>query len=69
MTTTLNVTCPDIECEGCAGAIHRSVEAVQGVQGVKVDVQGKRVAVEYDPAQVSDSQLRERLNRAGFPPQ
>ena len=68
MTAALNVRCPDIECEGCANAIKRSLGAVDGVQSVEVGVEGKNVTVCYDPARATDQALRERLAQAGFPP-
>jgi copper chaperone CopZ len=69
MTTTLRVHCPEIECEGCAGAIQRALGALAGVDEVEVDVKTKGVAVQYDAARVSEATLRERLSRAGFPSQ
>jgi Cd2+/Zn2+-exporting ATPase len=68
MPAALSVRCPDIECEGCASAIQRSLGAVPGVLDVTVGVQEKQVDVRYDATQVSDTELRERLRRAGFPP-
>jgi copper chaperone len=67
--TSLTVHCPEIECEGCANAIKRSLGAVGGVQTVEVGVEDKKVTVRYDEAQVSEPALRERLGRAGFPPE
>jgi copper chaperone len=58
---------PDIHCEGCANAIKRSVGALPGVQKVEVDIPGKNVAVQYNPAQLSDLDIRARLEKAGFP--
>jgi copper chaperone CopZ len=69
MTTTLKVRCPDIVCEGCATAIKRSLGGVAGVQNIEVGVENKDVIVEYDATQTSESTLRERLDRARFPPQ
>jgi copper chaperone CopZ len=68
MLKTLSVHCPDIVCEGCARAIKRSLSAAQGVQAVDVAVAEKAVTVQYHAEQTSGAALRERLNRAGFPP-
>jgi copper chaperone CopZ len=68
VSAILQVSCPDIECDGCANAIKRSLGTVQGVRDVEVGIESKSVTVQYDPAQVSDGALREQLNRAGFPP-
>lgn len=69
MTETLNVSCPDIVCGGCANAIRQSLGSVPGVKNVEVGLPEKRVTVEYDAAEVSETKLRERLDRAGFPAQ
>ena len=67
MTETFQTRSEAIECEACASAIQRSLGKMAGVQKVAVDVLGKAVRVEYHPAQVSESDLRERLIQAGFP--
>ncbi len=67
MTDSLKLHCPDIVCEGCATAIQRSLGNLPGVLGVQVGVKEKDVTVEYDASRVSDRELRERLQRAGFP--
>jgi copper chaperone CopZ len=67
METTFQAHAPAIHCDACAGAIKRSLGKLPGVQAVDVDVDGKRVSVQYDNAQLSETALRERLALAGFP--
>ena len=67
MTQTFQAHAPDISCGGCANAIKRSLGSVPGVQTVDVDIPGKNVTVEYDTAQLNDSDLRARLEKAGYP--
>jgi copper chaperone CopZ len=67
MTTTLWVQTPAIHCEGCANAIKRSLGKLHGVQAVDVDVDRKRVSVQFENEQVSEAALRERLTLAGYP--
>jgi copper chaperone CopZ len=66
---TLQLRCPDIECDGCANAIKRALGGMDGVQNVEVSVENTSVTVQFDAAQTNDAALRERLTRAGFPPQ
>jgi copper chaperone CopZ len=68
MNEILAVRCPDIVCEGCANAIKQSLGRVAGVENVQVGVAEKSVNVTYDSGKTSESALRERLERAGFPP-
>ena len=67
MTQTFQAHAPDISCGGCANAIKRSLGSVPGVQTVEVDIPGKNITVEYDTAQLNDSDLRARLEKAGYP--
>ena len=69
MTQTFQAHAPDISCGGCANAIKRSLGSVAGVQTVEVDIPEKNVTVQYDDTQVSDSDLRARLDKAGYPTQ
>lgn len=64
MTTT--VIAPDIECDGCANAIKNAVGRLDGVESVKVDVEGKEVSVEHTQ-QLSRRDIEEALDKAGFP--
>jgi copper chaperone CopZ len=63
-TTTFSA--PDIECDGCANAIKKSVGGMAGVNAVNVDVPAKTVRVEHDESP-SEDQILATLDRAGFP--
>ena len=62
-TTTL--TAPEIECQGCASAIKKSVGAVAGVSDVQVDIVTKRVAVTHDDATLPEA-IQFAVEKAGF---
>ncbi|MDE2746600.1 MAG: heavy-metal-associated domain-containing protein [Chloroflexota bacterium] len=67
-TTTLTRTAPDISCEHCANAITGALSAIEGVSAVSVDVDKKRVDVEYDAAAATDQQIDAALEEEGYPP-
>ena len=67
MVQTFQAHAPDIECDGCASSIKRSLGELRGVEKVDVDVAAKNVSVSYDSSEVQDLQIRERLKQAGFP--
>lgn len=67
MVQTFQAHASDISCEGCANAIKRALGALPGVQTVQVDVPGKNVIVQHDPALVKDADLKARLEKAGYP--
>lgn len=62
---TMSFHAPDIECDGCANAIKKSVGKVAGVANVDVDVERKTVTVHSDAPR---EQVVAALERAGFPP-
>ncbi|MCY3570020.1 MAG: heavy-metal-associated domain-containing protein [Chloroflexi bacterium] len=67
-TSTLTRTAPDISCEHCANAITGALTAIEGVAAVSVDVEEKRVDVEYDAAATTDEQIDAVLEEEGYPP-
>ena len=64
---TITYTAPDISCEHCQHAIEVAVGALSGVQAVQVDIPSKEVAVRYDPARVTTSQIESTLEEEGYP--
>ena len=67
-THTLTRTAPDISCEHCARAISGALGALEGVASVAVDVDEKRVDVEYNAASASVEQIDAALEEEGYPP-
>jgi copper ion binding protein len=57
---------PEISCEGCANAIRRAVASLSGVQHVDVDLQAKRVKVDFQEDQTSPGRIEERIEEAGY---
>lgn len=62
-TTTL--TAPEIECQGCASAIKKTVGAVAGVTEVLVDIETKGVTVHHDDTTPA-SAITAAVEKAGF---
>lgn len=56
---------PEIECQGCASAIKKSVGTVAGVSDVLVDVDAKRVTVSHDEATSAEA-IKAAIEKAGF---
>ena len=67
MTETFQTRSSAIECDACANSIQRSLGKLAGVQQVLVDVENKNIRVDYDPAQVKESEISKRLALIGFP--
>jgi copper chaperone len=63
-TSTFDVE--GMTCEGCASAIRRAITAPGGIDRVDVDLDAKRVTVLYDEGKVSEQEIRERIEDAGY---
>ncbi|MBV9323995.1 MAG: heavy-metal-associated domain-containing protein [Chloroflexi bacterium] len=64
-TTVLNV--PDISCEHCERTITQALSPVDGIKSVRVDIDARRVAVEYDASRVDVERMREILAEEEYP--
>ena len=63
----ITLSVPDISCDNCARHIREALEPRAGVRKVDVDVDGKRVRLEYDEAQADLAALRAALDAEGYP--
>jgi copper chaperone len=64
-STILNV--PDISCEHCERTITSTLEPVQGIRTVNVDIPARQVRVDYDEAQVNIERMKELLEEEDYP--
>lgn len=55
-----------MSCPHCVNAVTKAVTALEGVSGVNVDLEGKKVAVDYDADQVSPDSIKEAIEEAGY---
>lgn len=59
---------PDMECEGCAHSIRRSLGGLDGIAEIEIEVEAKRVSVAFDPDRITEEMIRDRIVKAGFTP-
>ncbi|HWQ89355.1 MAG TPA: copper chaperone CopZ [Desulfitobacteriaceae bacterium] len=62
--TTLSVR--GMSCSHCENSIKKAVGALNGVYEVRVDLAGKKVTVDYDPAKVNIAAIREAIEDQGY---
>jgi copper chaperone len=62
--TDLIYSVPGVSCEHCRSAITGEVSKVEGVTGVEVDLDAKRVVVHGEA--VSDADVRAAIDEAGY---
>ncbi|MEL4106357.1 copper chaperone CopZ [Oscillospiraceae bacterium WX1] len=61
---TLNVE--GMSCGHCVARVEKAVTALSGVQSVAVSLEGKTVTVEFDPAVVAESAVKEAIEEQGY---
>ena len=65
--TTTELAVPTVHCRACKLNIEERLEDVPGVTGSVVDLDAKRVAVDYDPATVDLGTITAAIEDAGYP--
>ena len=64
MSETLTYSVPAVHCNHCAASIKEEVAAVDGVEAVDVDLEGKVVTIRG--AALDDAALRAAIEEAGY---
>ena len=55
-----------MHCTGCSTRLEKVLNNVDGVEGAKVSLEEKKVDIKYDETQVSEKELIEAVEDAGF---
>lgn len=63
-TVTLSVE--GMSCNHCVNSIKNSVGTLNGVTKVEVDLEGKKVNVEYDSEKVEIATIKETIEDQGY---
>jgi copper chaperone len=66
MTTTTTISVPEIHCDHCKASIEGALQPLEGVEDATVDIAGRTVTVSYEPAQVSETDLRAAIEDQGY---
>ena len=62
--TTLRIT--GMHCASCAAGTEKSLQALEGVSRASVNIATEKATVEYDPAVISEADLKKAVEEAGF---
>ena len=55
-----------MHCTGCSTRLEKVLNNVDGVEGAKVSLEEKKADIKYDETQVSEKELIEAIEDAGF---
>ena len=61
---TLNVD--GMTCDHCVQTVHNALKEIAGVQKVSVNLERKKVSVDYDELQVGLEVIRSKIKEVGF---
>ena len=64
---TIELAVPTVHCTACKLNIEESLEEVAGVTASDVDLDAKRVRVEFDPSSVNPATITKAIEDAGYP--
>jgi len=62
---TVNFNVEGMSCQHCKGAIEKALNEL-GVNNVKVDLDGKKVAVNFNTDKVKEDDLKKAITDAGY---
>ncbi len=68
MQTTATIKVKGMTCGGCSASLTRALSAAGGVERAEVSLERELATVVYDSDAVSEEQLRQVVERAGFTP-
>ena len=55
-----------IQCNTCMETIQKTVEKVEGVQSIRIDLKTKTAHVNFDPAKTSLDKIEKAIGAAGY---
>jgi copper chaperone len=61
-----NLTVDGMTCKHCESLIENSVSALNGVDWLKINLEAKKVVVEYDPEKVDYNTIRATIEDLGY---
>jgi copper chaperone CopZ len=62
----LELSVPDMMCDGCAEKIGSTLRAMPGVEAVKAKLWRMRVRVRYESSRLQAAHIKDALRAAGF---
>ncbi|SHI79332.1 copper ion binding protein [Parasporobacterium paucivorans] len=64
--TTAVIRVDGMSCEHCVKAIIKAVGALDGIENVAVNLEGKTVTVEYDPIKSPLDKINQEIEEQGY---
>ena len=55
-----------LTCSGCERTVSKVVSTLEGVTAAKADANSASLSVEFDPAKVTESKIKEAVDKVGY---
>ena len=63
---TVTLTVPEMDCPPCVGKVTKSVERLNGIDGLDPQITTGTLVVAFDPERTSEDAVVKRVQRAGY---
>lgn len=63
---TAHVELPTIKCSMCQETIEKGLSKIDGILGIKIDVDKKMAMVSYDPAKIDEAKIEQAISSVGY---
>jgi copper chaperone len=64
--TSVKIKCEEMQCQGCKNKITSSIQLLEGIYIVDIDLNKKIITVTYDDSKTSPDKIINAINNAGY---
>ncbi len=66
MALEKNFKIEGMTCAACVRAVERAINKIDGIEEVSVNLATEKMVVKYDEGKVSEDQIAQTVNKAGY---
>ena len=63
---TIKIKCTEMTCDGCKRSITRSINGLQGIAKLDINLETKVITVDFDDSKTSEQNIINAVVEAGF---
>ena len=66
MNKIVKIKCTEMTCDGCKRSITKSINTLQGITKLEIDLESKLITVEYDDSKTTEQNIVNAVIEAGY---
>jgi copper chaperone len=66
LNRTVKIKCTEMTCDGCKRSITKSINTLQGITKLEIDLEKKMITVEYDDSKTAEQNIVNAVVEAGY---